>query len=178
MTTAFSLLRLSGQLVSATPDSRLIVNGIKTLSTLDSGAFTSVAAVNAVAANLTTTGVTLGARIDTVAANLTTTGVSLGASINTVAASVTTLSGWAAATLMTKGSEQSFINALATGADTYAVSFPTGFAAKPRVGVELEVSAPVCYAHTIGAVTAAGFTLYLSDTLVETGCLAHVEARF
>lgn len=166
---AFSQLRISGQMVSATPDNRLVVNGVRALTVADSGAFISAAVV-------AQTGQQLGASINSLsgwaasATNLTATGVQLGASI-------TALSGWAVATLLPKGAEQSYVTGLASGSDTYAITFPTGFAGRPRVGVQIEVSSPVVYGYNISQVTSAGFTLYLSDTVSETGLYAHIEAR-
>lgn len=189
-TTAFSQIRLSGTNVS-TAGGRLVVGGVGVLTATDSGAFVSASLVaqtgqaawqhgqnNALnlSGALASTGSTLGAQITAVQAgaatvtNVTSTGAQLGASI-------ASLSGWAVATLLPKGAEQSFISGLISGSDTYAITFPTGFAGRPRVGIELEVVVPVIYGHSISQVTSAGFTLYLSDTLAETGCAVHVEAR-
>lgn len=200
--TAFSALRLSGQLVSATPDSRLSVNGVKTMSVNDSGAFTSSAVVqntgqalygyivglsgssnatfatqtttNTLTTNLTSTGVQLAATAAATYAtltNVTSTGVQLGASI-------TSLSGWATAVFLQKGSDLSYTTGLATGSDSFNVLLPTGFAGKPRILCDMEVSGGFAYAHNVGLVTSSGFQLYLSDVIAEPGVIAHISARY
>ena len=197
---SFAQLRLSGQLVTTTQDGRLKVGAGTAMMATDSGAFLSSAVLNAsgamlhaeivglsgvslTATTLNATGAMLhneivglsGAHNTSIAAvstALTQSGVQIGGSINS-------LSGWANATFLPRGSSQSFISSLASGADSYAVSFPTGFAGKPRVNVTLEVSAvsQFTYGTNISSVTAVGFQLYLTDTLAETGALLHVEAR-
>lgn len=173
---AFSQIRLSGAMVNSTTDSRLRVGGATTMMVSDSGAFTSAAVVQNTGQQLTVSLNSLSgwagsaASVTTVANNLTLTGVALGASI-------ASLSGWTNTTFLPRGSIQSYVTGLASGSDSYNVTFPTGFASKPRVSVELEVFTPVIYGHVVGPVTAAGFTLYLSDTIAETGVYAHVSAQ-
>lgn len=189
-TTAFSQIRLSGTNVS-TAGGRLVVGGVGVLTATDSGAFVSTSLVaqtgqaawqagqnNALnlSGSLTSASGVLSAQIAAVqassvsASSLTATGVQLGASI-------ASLSGWAVATLLPKGAEQSYITGLAAGSDTFNVLFPTGFAGRPRVSCDIEVVSPILYQHNVAAVGAAGFTLYLSDTIGETGVSLHVSAR-
>ena len=94
--------------------------------------------------------------------NLTQTGISLSASI-------ATQSGFSASTYLAISSQQHFNTAIASGNDTYYISFPSSFTSIPKIYATVEVTGNIMYAFNVIGKTVAGYTGIFSDTVQENG---------